>query len=137
MKIYVAGKWEERQIIRKIHDSLVSGGHSITCDWTNHTEHSHAKDYAVEDIEGVKQCDLLIAYMYNEYAYKGVWAEIGAALVLDKPVIILGNMANTGIFSHHPLVTKVDSFFNIFEIIRLKEREVRQGDVCDMKVVEE
>lgn len=117
MFIYVAGKWEDRELIRKIHEELVSMGHTITCDWTNHTEHRHAVDYAIEDLEGVRQCDLLIAYMKKPYMYKGVWAEIGGALILNKPVLVIGDQGDSGIFINHPLVTRVNTITGAMKIV--------------------
>lgn len=116
--IYVAGKWEEREIIREIHKTLISMGHIITCDWTNHTEHGFSMKYAIEDIEGVKQCDFLIAYMKKEYTYKGVWVEIGGALVLNKPVLVIGDKGDSGIFINHPLVTRVDTIRGAMKVVK-------------------
>jgi len=118
MKIYVAGKWEDRDIIKYIQRSLIKDEHKITCDWTNHSSHSHSMEYAIADLEGVRNCNLLIAYMMHDYIYKGAWAEIGAALILNKPVIIIGNRADSGIFVHHPLVHKVNNIQEMLDYLQ-------------------
>lgn len=107
LKIYVAGKWKEREKVRSIMDMFESRGHIITCDWTKHIapekidkDHDWAqnghKTYAEEDLEGVKNCDILVAYMPDpDVFYKGAWIEIGIALGLNKKVIIIGKDITT------------------------------------------
>ena len=58
MKFYVAGKWEEREEIRKIHKALQDKGHTITIDWTWHEKDDpgYPSQYAVEDIIGATAC---------------------------------------------------------------------------------
>lgn len=118
MKIYVAGKWKERKKVKDIMDMFESRGHIITCDWTKHiaperylvkdghgvfdkdykwennidwAENGH-KTYAEEDLEGVRNCDVFVAYMPDEtICYKGAWIEMGIALGLNKKVILIGN----------------------------------------------
>ena len=36
MKIYVAGKYQDRDRVRSIYQLLRENGHEITIDWTNH-----------------------------------------------------------------------------------------------------
>lgn len=122
LRIYVAGKWKEREKVRSIMDMLEARGHLITCDWTKHIaperltkEHNEGlftkeydwsknedwaqnghKTYAEEDLEGVKTCDILVAYMPDpDIWYKGAWIEIGISLGLDKKVIIIGKDITT------------------------------------------
>lgn len=117
MKIYVAGKWSERDKIKSIMEMFESRGHTITCDWTKHiapekitnahdkglftkkydwsknedwAQNGH-KTYAEEDLEGVRSCDVLVAYMPTpDIFYKGAWVEIGIAIALNKKIIIIG-----------------------------------------------
>lgn len=102
MKLYIAGKWSEREEIKKIMEMFELRGHIITVDWTNHIHSTKSKEYAIEDIQGVKDCDVLIAYMKTPgIFYKGCWVEIGAALALDKRVIIIGHEVSS-VFLGHP-----------------------------------
>jgi len=114
LKIYVAGKWQERDLIREIMKSLRDLGHEITCDWTDHeypTENIKEKlaKYAVIDIEAVTACDVLIFYAENNLPYAGAFCEMGAALALGKPVFIVGEGIDSCIFTNHPLVMKIGS----------------------------
>lgn len=106
-KIYLAGKWEERKAAKLVMLDLEKEGHIITHDWTLHEDMNDAVDYAVEDIEGVKNADVLVVLAMKDYPYKGAYCEFGAALALNKPVFVFGGFMDSCIFINHPLVTKV------------------------------
>jgi len=104
LKIYCAGKWKEREQVKKVMEMFEARGHTITCDWTKHIAPERdiqvgnhgIKTYAEEDLEGVRECDVLVAYMSNpDIFYKGAWIEIGIALGLGKKVIIIGKDVTT------------------------------------------
>ncbi|MBU2685940.1 MAG: hypothetical protein KKF27_22075 [Gammaproteobacteria bacterium] len=105
MRIYLAGKWEERDGIRKLMDRIEELGHVITCDWTRH-EHTDPVQCALLDMDAVSSCHVLILYAVNDYSYKGALCEVGAALALHKEVFVIGNALDSCIFFNHPLVKK-------------------------------
>jgi len=112
LKIYVAGKWEEKETIRKLMNLLESVGHEITCDWTKHEYpvdniKETLKAYAIADIQAIADCDILIFYAENNLPYHGAFCEMGAALALGKLVFIVGDAIDSCIFTHHPLVMKI------------------------------
>ena len=110
MKVYVAGKWSERSKVRELMNAFELYGHEVTCDWTKHEDPCKSEEYSVEDINAIKECDVLIAYMPSANVfYKGAWVEIGAALALDKKVIIIGNKVSS-VFLSHP---NINYFENI------------------------
>lgn len=77
-------------------DMFEARGHTITCDWTGHVHPDKSKVYALEDLEGIRACDVLVAYMPDPNVfYKGAWIEVGMALGLDKKVIIIGKDVTT------------------------------------------
>ena len=104
-RVYVAGKWEDREKVRRVQARLRALGDTITHDWTNSREID--REEALRDIEGVKQCDMLVAVLSEEYNHRGTWVEIGAALALGRPVYIIGN-GGPCIFTAHPLVTHIE-----------------------------
>lgn len=118
MRVYVAGKWEDRERVRKIQQWLLAAGHEITCDWTCHDfgpdgVKGNEEDFqaiALEDIEAVKRADAVVAVMERPYAYKGLYVEIGACLAQGTPVYVLGDAGDSCIFMHHPLVHKTTAF---------------------------
>ena len=123
MKIYVASKWQEWKMVKDIIELLKNRNHEIVADWTDHPKHAHNRVYAIEAMAGIKECDLLIAYMANEHYYKGTWVEIGAALVLNIEVYIIGDV--TGVFVDHPLVTKfgtIAQLINFLDTYELRKK---------------
>lgn len=122
MKVYVAGKWEDRSHIKEVMNKLIELGNQITVDWTNHEFGADGvigdhEDFAIEDLEGVKNCDALVAIADKDFAFKGMYCEIGAALALDKLVFVVGKYANSCIFINHPLVEKCMDVEELYEYI--------------------
>jgi nucleoside 2-deoxyribosyltransferase len=96
MKIYVAGKFNEREKIREIQQALIAKGHSITYDWTTHESQIAAKtreqfqEDAKRDKAGIRACELMVfVFTDADYAYRGTFWEMGYADGLEKKVIIL------------------------------------------------
>src|SRR5690242_7454502 len=94
MRIYVAGKWADKALIRSRMTQLEALGHTITYDWTTHKENkTQQTEYATEaaaDYVGVTQAQLFIAFMDDpNYAYNGTFTEMGIALGRKTPVVIV------------------------------------------------
>jgi nucleoside 2-deoxyribosyltransferase len=107
MKIYVAGKFQEKERVNKIQDYLVNIGHLITHDWTKDDSSLQPQFMvfsAMRDLEGVREADVLIALVDKDLPYKGLYGEIGIAIALNKPVYLLGGDLREFVFSYHPLV---------------------------------
>lgn len=119
MKIYVAGKYQDRDRVRVVYQILREHGHEITLDWTNHNIYPNdavaekLSGFAQDDVSGVLSADLFIGLMTIPYEYKGLWVEMGIALGKGIPVYIIGNAGDSCIFTNHPLVKK---FTEIFEV---------------------
>ncbi|MBU1800638.1 MAG: nucleoside 2-deoxyribosyltransferase, partial [Bacteroidetes bacterium] len=116
---------QERKRITHIMLDLEDLGYEIALHWPIYDmqspSHEHNAICAVHDMDGVRRCDMLIAICDKPYNYMGTLAEIGAALALGKPVIIVGNMHNF-IFAYHPLVVCMDSVTQL-----MKAMEERHG----------
>jgi len=119
LPIYVAGKWADREEIGKFIDHLPPQ-FQATWNWTktedNHVDISKMARAASNDIRGVQKAKVLVVMMTDpEYAYRGTWTEIGAALALGKPVICMapwfdgkvGSSATSNVFFHHPSIVHV------------------------------
>lgn len=108
MKLYVAGKYESKDFIQLVIEELRLNGYDITFDWTRDPIEDWA-ERAKHDLDGVRRCDCLVVVALNPYHYRGTLGEIGAALALGKPVIIIGPCLNDFLFSFHPLVTRCNT----------------------------
>ena len=120
LRLYVAGKWFDRTLIRSYIQQLRSAGVSITHDWTLTEEEDKKSDedcarFAEMDLNGVSESDGVVVVLTDPtYAYRGTCVECGAALGLRKPILVINLVPdsdfNKNIFMKHPLVTHVQSF---------------------------
>ena len=120
MRIYISGKWEERELVKQIYRRLEKAGHTITCDWTNHTEEDdgYPTQYAEDDIEGVRTADLFIGLFLTDHSYKGALVELGVALGRPVPVYIIGHAIDSCLFADALGVTKFETIDDCLEALK-------------------
>ena len=109
MRIYVAAKFCDRLMVREVYKRLEENGHTVTVDWTNHEQDTDEdkRHWSEVDIQGIRDCDALIAVFIEERHQRGAMIEIGAALGLNKPVLIIGYSESTSTLLKHPLIERV------------------------------
>lgn len=130
MKIYVATKFEDGPFAKKVMESLQSAGHSITHDWTGESsagkEGEELKQYLLKcatwDLEGVVSCDALI--LLNHPHGKGMFTELGIALALRKPVIVVKPGVANNIFFHLPECRTVETVGEAIELVQKMDKKV-------------
>lgn len=105
MRIYVAGKWEERERVRTIMALLRTVGHTITHDWTRNDERM-SRESARGDLNGVVSAEAVVFLAEHDLPYKGSLVEVGIAIGRNIPVYVLGNACDSCIFWQLPLVQK-------------------------------
>jgi nucleoside 2-deoxyribosyltransferase len=105
LKVYVAGKWEEKDRIREVQQQLRDAGHTITYDWTSY-EGGLTQEQAIFDTDGVYDADALVAVYEKDLKYSGAMVELGMALAVGVPVHVLGNACDNCIFLLMPGVTR-------------------------------
>ena len=98
MQIYICGKFEEKELVQEYMTEAEKLGHTITHDWTRNSI-GYCTEDAENDLDGVLAADAVVAIAQNKHEYKGLYCEIGAALVLGIPVYIIGNNADACVFS--------------------------------------
>jgi len=114
MKVYIATTLGNVALQNAMRDALMKEGHhTITLDWSEIGELHDRPDLwttvAKAEIDAVRKADLLILILKGG---RGAHIELGAALVFDKPVIIVGpeDQYDDGgwgypcLFYHHPTV---------------------------------
>ena len=126
MKFYVAGKWQERDVVSNIMQELRERGHEVTIDWTNHSEgeKGYPVQFAADDIEGVRGCDVFLGIFINDHQYRGALVELGAALAMGKITMIVGGATESCLFTHH---TTVQRFATMDLFWDYEERWLRVG----------
>ena len=127
MKIYVAGKFENKEAILEVHKRLEKMGHSISYNWTTHqnikpytTNQEMACTYAQNEIDGIFNSDCFIYFS----AEKGhtLLMEFGAALMLAKvtskpKIYAIGEFNNESPWFFNPLVTRKNNIEEVYKEI--------------------
>jgi hypothetical protein len=116
-KVFVAGKYGDRLLLRERMKALHNLGYVITHDWTyidadtntdtNTDKKISKQDIAMMDVNGVKTCDILIVILDDKnYPYRGTMTELGIAIGLNKKIfVVISNEAKetmmTNIYLHY------------------------------------
>ena len=120
LKVYVGAPLSHWGFARKAMSALRASGHEVTHDWTigaeafyqgDHSEKSSA--IAKKCIDGVAACDVAFFLLSMSTPTQGAWAEIGAALALQRSVVAYLHGADNdlqglvwlskAVFLEHPL----------------------------------
>ena len=112
MKIYLAGKWEEYEVITEYAEELEFLGHEITFAWFKcHVGPKIALTRAaMEDTQGVRMADCCIFIFEKDLPYRGAFSELGMAIALSKRIIVVGPGGDKNVFVSYPLVERVDTW---------------------------
>ncbi len=128
MKVYIAARFFEKNKVREIYKQLTDKGHTISADWTVHLNakpydknRELSRDYAIEDINGVKDCDIFILITSEEIG-AGTSTELGAAIMSHitrgKPKIyIVGEYISKNFCFFHPSVIHRTSINDVLKEI--------------------
>lgn len=126
--VYLAGKFGDDRIHSYIEKLNKLSGVRVKYDWTLERNKSQ-REAALFDIEGVVRCDIFVAVMDDpSYDYRGTFTELGGALVLSKPIIVVGGdcddkqYAKTNCFFHHPSIIRVKSFDIVIKLLSKPRR---------------
>lgn len=129
MKVYVAGKFEDKPLIRELQEKLNAAGHTLAYDWTTHKpikpyaeNQDLASQYSVNELNGIINSDVFI-YLSHE---KGttLLMEFGAALALQKsrgkPIVYaVGDYNDRSPWFFNPLIKRRNTIEEV--ISELKE----------------
>lgn len=123
MKFYIATRFENWKFARAVAENLRGGGEEVVCPWWEIAERLGQsqeqiagyqrtqlnRSNAILDVQGVKDCDVLIHVYTPEN--RGAWGEHVAALALDKQVIFFATEEEMpdlwNVFTFHPLCQRV------------------------------
>jgi len=125
-KFYVATKWADRLLANEVITMLISIGHKITCDWTDHC-YSEIMDnkerlkkrllWSIEDIKGASEADILVFLAINQHEYKGAYVEMGCALGNNHQVCVIGHNIDSCIFTENPSVIVFDTLEDFYDYL--------------------
>ena len=108
MKVYIAAPYPERLAAQALLRWIESAGDEVTSTWLR--EEDTLDDFHAQlDLDDVARADVLLAFNPKAYAEAGTGGrhvELGYALALGKPVVLLGSRTN--IFHHLDRIVAVD-----------------------------
>lgn len=117
MKIYVAGKWEEKERVREVQEQLRAAGHTITHDWTMEPVGAVRLDCALMDKQGVLDAEAYVGVFEKDLPYKGAMSELGIAVATGIPIYILGTFCDNNIFTALPEVHRgLEGLLNVSSV---------------------
>ncbi len=93
MKIYIASGLENFKQVQALRDALLADGHEISYDWSVHGSaqgqgDERLREVAQNELDGVYNADVVVVLLPGG---RGTHAELGAANVLGKPVLIFSD----------------------------------------------
>lgn len=110
MKIYVAGKWEEKERVREIMSQLIEAGHTITHDWcaaeSCGDNEERWKEHALNDKQGVLTAEAFVGVFEKDLRYSGALTEMGMAAGMGIPIYIVGSACDNNVFLRLPEVRR-------------------------------
>ncbi|MBW2971028.1 nucleoside 2-deoxyribosyltransferase [Candidatus Woesearchaeota archaeon] len=127
MKIYVAAKFEKKELVHDVFRKLRALGHEITYDWTTHknikpynANQETASIYSQNEVKGIRKCDVLI-YIADERGTT-LPMEFGFALALaittGKPhIFAVGEYNTRSPWFFNPVVRRTDSVNKVLNLL--------------------
>ncbi len=115
-KVYIASRFDRKQEAIELFKRFKKLGYEISVDWTVHepimpyeNNITRARQYSVEDMKGIIDCDLFI--LLTDKEGMGIYTELGAAIFSNlehgKPKIyVIGDYTSNCMFYFHPSVNR-------------------------------
>ena len=101
MKIYLASRFADREILRGYAQELWNLGHVVTSRWLGEhpkpdylSEDEFARKTALVDLLDIQEADLVIRFLHDQSQTGGADTEVGYALATSKLLWIVGPYRN-------------------------------------------
>ena len=129
MKFYIASRVKNKELVKNIHQKLISSGHTVLSTWVDEKSANpyenhvlEAKNLAIQCVNAVKECDVFI--LISDETGSGMYTEMGVALsrsTKNKPKIyVIGDYINRSAFFFHPSVKRLSSFNDVLKDLEIK-----------------
>ena len=118
MKVFLIGSFKEREKIEAWFQKINSLENTeIIYDWTKHTFQDNRKELALENFDALENCDIFV-FDVGEQGSLGKSILLGAAMVLNKPVFIIGQFPEIIFGELIPNENKFEKFDDFFEFLK-------------------
>ena len=127
VRVYLAAKFDRRDEMRAVADTLHTCGHDVVSRWLNAEKDDSESDdaaqtlWAIVNIADVLRCDVLVFFSERAgspgAARGGRQVDLGAALAAGKKVIVVGPVEH--VYHRHPRVTVVRNLTELVVALRV------------------
>lgn len=119
MKIYLASRFQNRELLKRVRDEWMEDGHEITSRWLDGDAGS-LRETAAMDLADIKRADAFVLWLdkvqEGERPLTGCLTEFGYALAhWTKLIIVVHPELSDCIFLNIPRVLKVSSWGDALE----------------------
>jgi nucleoside 2-deoxyribosyltransferase len=132
LQFYLAGKWDDHVLLEtKVTQLERETEYAVSHAWMRKNVGLSKHFDAVSDIQGVQRCDVFIAVFTDiAYPYRGTFTELGAALALQKLVIVVSPIRSehetsasfrTNVFFHHPSIHHVTTWDEVLHLMGARD----------------
>ena len=106
MTVYLAASWNEAAVLRDISAALIAKGYDFSLApsaWLDAeasgaegfpSDRDECLDVTVDIVKSIRTCDVLIAWNGQPSTRGGMHVELGIAIGLAKPIIVVGEPVN-------------------------------------------
>jgi len=128
--VYIAARFGLKDEVKNMQKQLHELGYETIADWTDHQlikpyekNVGLSKEYAIEDIDAAKDCDIFI--LMSDDSGTGMYVELGAAIASHTEkgtpkIYVVGENKSRSMFYFHPSVNRIDTFDEVLEDVKDK-----------------
>lgn len=117
MTCYTAGPWVDREFVKTVRDKLENAGIEVDSKWLDVVVpegadelEAYKMEQALVDLKGVVSADVLF-YVNTGTLSEGKATELGIAMAMLKPIVIIGDRSNNIFLSLNiPCYATVEEF---------------------------
>ena len=118
MKIYLAGRFVNKELLKAKRSDLEKLGHFITSRWLDGQPYSK-QDNALMDLEDIDKADAIVLYADTvpqpERPYGGMFVEFGYGFAKKKKIFVVHPELTRCIFIHLPEVIHLPTWEALYE----------------------
>jgi hypothetical protein len=118
VKIFLSGRWSQREALREVRDALKPLGHEVTSRWIDKDSDDKsererllqpvAEQNAIDNLEDIAKSDCVVSFTQGKGGKKGGrHVEFGVAVALNKWCVLIGTPENA--FHWLPNIERYDS----------------------------
>lgn len=114
MRVYLAGRWSQKEYLKSLRSDLQNINHVVTSRWLDLEKQEYSIDakpqQALDDCIDVDTAHMLIAVFQPDITgYQGTLFEIGLAMGIGIPVTVIGFIPHF-VFYYLPTIQRFESW---------------------------